>query len=129
MAAVQAGDFVAPGLLTALVGIFGVVLKMMMDARTDGYRLAAERAESAREMRDEDRQEMIRLREEVAALKDEVQQFTAELMKQREEKHAAINDLLRANLVIESVRRFVPACTCGAMDPIKALIERREQGG
>lgn len=46
-----------------------------------------------------------------------------ELTEQRSLKHAALNREARAQGTLDVIERLVPACTCGALDPVAPLLD------
>lgn len=127
---IQAGDLAAPGVLTLLTAGLGAVLKLMLDARRDGYTLADERLEDARDERERLNNDLGVLRDRVAALEqrlhDQGIEFDAKMTEQRSLKHGALNDLMKAELLLDTVRRLAVHCTCDALQPVQALLDRRE---
>lgn len=130
LAEIQVGDLAAPGALAALVSAIGVVLKLMLDARKDGYTLADERLEDARTIEQRCAEEIARLTERVATLEGAMQAqgaaFLEEMAEQRRQKHDAVNELTPIKWAVDLGRQFAENCKCGAMTPWVDVLERRK---
>lgn len=127
MVAVQASDFIAPGLLAIVAATVGGMFKLMQAARRDGYDLAEERAEDAKFDRARSAEEISRLHERVDSLEKQVVQqrhdFEAELLVQRTLKHDAVNELHAVKMLLATIRGLTGRCTCGALAPVAAILE------
>lgn len=107
------------GVLVVLVaGLVRTQLKNLAQDRGAGFTLAEERSD-----------EIQKLNERVSTLEAEIErqrrEFDAEIMTQRSAKHVTLNELMRSELMLDTIRRLAPACTCGALTPVLAMLERR----
>jgi hypothetical protein len=64
------------------------------------------------------------LRRDVARLRDDVVRIEGKYDEERGRKHKAFNDVARATMALELVRRLAETCTCGVLDPLTEIIER-----
>lgn len=76
--------------------------------------------DAADRKRIDDCEARIAVKDAVIASKDD------EIKEQRSQKHAAINREARAQGTLDVVKRLVPACTCGSLDPLKSLLNMTE---
>jgi hypothetical protein len=64
------------------------------------------------------------LRRDVTRLRDDMARIEAKYDEERGRKHKAFNDVARATMALELVRRLAESCTCGVLDPLTEIIER-----
>ena len=63
------------------------------------------------------------LRNDVARLEAHVSNLEAKYDQERKDKHRARNDVARAVMALDLVRRLAEQCTCGVLAPLTEIID------
>jgi hypothetical protein len=61
---------------------------------------------------------------EITELNARVAKLEAQYDQERRDKHQARNDLAKAVMALELVRRLAAECTCGVLSPLSEIIDR-----
>lgn len=108
------GEFVIGG-VAVLYAVVGLVRLLLSD------KSLKDQIDSLSRQLSNEREER---RVEIATLNEKISTITALYDEQRREKHRALNELTKAQVLLGMIIDFAERCTCSVMDPIRDVLAR-----